>query len=223
MAASHRSRLATVGTPASLDDRTWQDLDLDAVFGALDRTESTLGQHALYHRLRTAPVADELDAFEALLTRFKSDTALRERAQTVLSRLTDPQGYDLWWLHRQDAIETRPWYVLFPVLSAATVLLLVLVPFAPGVLPLLIAALLINLITRYLTDNQMASIALAFRQLAPVIATAESLRGFDWDDVRALAGALQAETPRLRRLKTISRWISGNPLMLPMNGGQRPF
>ena len=41
------------------------DLNLDDVFAALDRTESTLGQHALYHRLRTAPVADHLEAFDA--------------------------------------------------------------------------------------------------------------------------------------------------------------
>src|SRR5688572_22831118 len=58
IAESHRSRLSTSGSRASLDARTWEDLDLDAVFAALDRTESTLGQHALYHRLRTVPVAD---------------------------------------------------------------------------------------------------------------------------------------------------------------------
>ena len=39
----------------SLDERTWVDLNLDDVFAAIDRTQSTLGQHALYHRLRTAP------------------------------------------------------------------------------------------------------------------------------------------------------------------------
>ena len=41
---------------------------MDDVFAAVDRTQSTLGQHALYHRLRTAPVADHLAAFEALVT-----------------------------------------------------------------------------------------------------------------------------------------------------------
>jgi hypothetical protein len=54
--ASHRSRLSASGSSASLDDRTWDDLILDDVFAALDRTESTLGQHALYHRLRTTPI-----------------------------------------------------------------------------------------------------------------------------------------------------------------------
>ena len=55
IAASHAERCTALGTRA-LDDRTWADLDLDDVFVALDRTTSTLGQHALYHRLRTAPV-----------------------------------------------------------------------------------------------------------------------------------------------------------------------
>lgn len=53
IAASHAARVA--GRPGrSLDDRTWTDLNLDDVFVAIDRCESTLGQHALYHRLRTA-------------------------------------------------------------------------------------------------------------------------------------------------------------------------
>jgi len=57
IAESHRSRLSNMRSGASLDRRTWGDLDLDAVFAILDRTEITLGQHALYHRLRTVPVA----------------------------------------------------------------------------------------------------------------------------------------------------------------------
>src|SRR3954462_5477397 len=59
MCASHMSRIAALGG-SSLDERTWADLNLDVVFAAVDRSQSTLGQHALYHRLRTAPVADHL-------------------------------------------------------------------------------------------------------------------------------------------------------------------
>ena len=43
MAASHRGRSAATSRARSLDDRTWSDLDLDAVFEAIDRTQSTLG------------------------------------------------------------------------------------------------------------------------------------------------------------------------------------
>jgi hypothetical protein len=220
---SHRSRLSNMGSGASLDSRTWDDLDLDDVFAALDRTESTLGQHALYHRLRTFPVADNLDVFEVLVSRLESDGPLRERAQTALSRLRDPHGYDLWWLARPDAIETRQWYVLFPILTAATILLLGLAPLSPQLTPALIGVLVINVGVRYFTDRRIGALAAAFRQIAPVVKTAESLRFFGGDDVRPLVGPIQADTPSLGRLKTIARWISGDPLMLPMGAGMLPI
>ena len=54
IADAHRSRAAGEDVEG-LDDRTWNDLHLDEVFVACDRTMSTLGQHALYHRLRGVP------------------------------------------------------------------------------------------------------------------------------------------------------------------------
>ena len=218
LAASHRSRLIP-GSAASLDDRTWDDLNLDAVFAALDRTESTLGQHALYHRLRTAPEAGHLEVFEVMVSRFETDARLRERAQTALSRLQDPHGYDLWWLARSDAIEIRTWYVLFPVITGATIGLLVLSAISPQFIPALIGIIALNVAVRYFTDGRIGALAAAFRQIAPVVRTAEALRFLESDDVRPLAGAIQADTPSLRRLKTISRWIGGNPLMLPFGAG----
>ncbi len=223
IAESHRSRLSNMGSGASLDSRTWEDLDLDDVFSVLDRTESTLGQHALYHRLRTFPVADNLDVFEVLVSRLESDGPLRERAQTALSRLRDPHGYDLWWLARPDAIETRPWYVVFPILTAATILLLGLALLLPQLTPAFISVLVINVGVRYFTDRRIGALAAAFRQIAPVVKTAESLRFFGGADVRPLIGSIQADTPSLGRLKTIARWISGDPLMLPMGAGMLPI
>ena len=219
IAASHRSRLSNIGGEGSLDARTWEDLDLDAVFAALDRTESTLGQHALYHRLRTAPVAPNLEAFEALVSRLEVDRKLRERAQTALARLKDPQGYDLWWLARQDAIETRPWYVGFPILAATTILLFILAPLFPQLTPALIGMLVANVAVRFLTMRRLGELAVAFRQIAPVVTTAESLRFLGGDDIRPLVGAIQADTHSLRGLKAIARWISGDPLMLPADAG----
>jgi hypothetical protein len=217
MAASHRSRASLPGARGSLDDRTWIDLDLDAVFAALDRTQSTLGQHALYHRLRTAPIGDNLDAFEGLVRRMSVDVPARERAQMALSRLQDPHGYDLWWLGRPEGIDTRRWYAVFPALGAITLTLLLLAPFEPAILPALIAMLAANVALRYATDRRIGAVASAFRQLAPVIATGESLRFLDGADIDPIVEPLRASVPRLRRLKTIARWVSGDPFMLSVS------
>ena len=179
IAASHAERCAALGTQA-LDARTWADLDLDDVFVALDRTTSTLGQHALYHRLRTAPVGDHLDEFETLVERMRGDDATaRERAQLALSRLQDPQGYDVWWLGAADALERQPWYSLFPVLTAVTVALAVAALFWTAAVVALVAMVAVNMAVRYATDERTIAIARSFRQLAPLIATAESLRFLD--------------------------------------------
>jgi hypothetical protein len=218
IAASHAERCAALGA-RTLDDRTWADLDLDDVFVALDRTTSTLGQHALYHRLRTAPVAPHLDEFETLIERLRRDAAARERAQLALSRLQDPHGYDVWWLGAADAFDRRPWYTLFPLLMAVTVSLAVAALFWPAAVVALVAMVVLNLAVRYATDERTIAIARGLRQLAPLIATAQSLRFLDDSPHASITGPLRSDVPSLARLKLISRWVNGNPFMLSFNTG----
>jgi hypothetical protein len=102
-------------------------------------------------------------------------------------------------------------------------LLLVLAVLWPQLTPALIGVPAINVGVRYFTDRRIGALAAAFRQVAPVVKTAESLPIFGGDDVRPLVRSIQADTPSLGRLKTIARWISGNPLMLPMGAGMLPI
>jgi hypothetical protein len=217
MSSSHAARIDVLKSSRSLDDRTWADLNLDDVFAALDRTHSTLGQHALYHRLRTAPVADHLEAFEALVRRMTSDSAARERAQLALARLQDPQGYDIWWLAGADAVERRAWYVVFPVLTTAAIVLAALALFWSAAVMPLVAVLLLNVAVHYTTDFKIVHIARGFRQCAPLIATAESLGFLAGDDIDPIVSPLRSDVPALSRLKLISRWVNGDPFLLALN------
>ena len=217
MAASHRARIAALTHSRSLDDRTWIDLNLDEVFAAIDRTSGTLGQHALYHRLRTAPVADHLPAFEALVSRFTVDGVARERAQMALSALQDPHGYDVWWLARPEAVARRQWYAIFPVLTATTIALAALAPVWPPAFMALLGVLLFNVAVRYASDEHVNAIAQSFRQCAPLIAACESLRFLEGDDIDPLVAPLRTEVASLARLKLISRCTNGDPLMLSVS------
>jgi hypothetical protein len=215
---SHRARVAATGS-ASLDDRTWEDLTLDAVFESVDRTESTLGQHALYHRLRSAPVADHLDAFDALVSRFSGDAGVRERAQIALGRLQDPQGYNLWWLAGPDALDAPAWYFIFPLLAVVTLATVVLGIWFHAV-PAIFLALAINVGVRIATDRRIGTQAAAFRQLAPLITTARALMFLTGDDIDPVVAPIRREAAHLRPLKTLSRWVSGNPFMLSFDAPQ---
>lgn len=213
----HRARTHAEGSTGFIDDRTWSDLNLDDVFAKCDRTASTLGQCGLYHRLRTAPAPRELAAFEALVERMSQDAQARERAQLALGRLQDPNGYDLWWLAEPDAIATKPGHVIFPVLAMAALLLLVAMPFRHSLIPAFIGVIIISIVVRFATDRRTLTVASAFRQLAPVIATGQALAFLHRPDTEAITAPLGADARRLGSLKTIARWVSGDPFMLSVS------
>jgi hypothetical protein len=217
MAASHAARIERSPGSRSLDPRTWADLDMDDVFHAIDRTVSTLGQHALYHRLRTAPAAEHLEAFEALVGRMTADPAARERAQVALARLADPHGYDIWWLTDTNALDRRPVDAAFPVLTILSLTLAALALVSSAAVLPLVVIVAVNVAVRYLTDRRVGALARGFRQCAPVIATAESLRCLAGPAVAPLVGPLANDVAVLGRMKLISRWTNGDPFMLSID------
>lgn len=213
-----RSRHAALGS-SSLDERTWGDLALDQVFAALDRTVSTLGREGLYARLRSAPVAPHAEAFEALITRFTNDARARERAERALARLQDPHGYDVWWLARPDAVQTQPWDALFPALTATTVLTGIVAVSWHIFLPLVIAVV-VSIAVGVLTASRINTLAMAIRQVAPIVATGQELGFLSDPDTAPIAGTVGSDAGRLARLKTIARWVSQDPFMVSFRPGE---
>ena len=214
---AHRSRASGPGESAVLDDRSWNDLLMDDVFVACDRTESTLGQHALYHRLRSAPAGRHLAAFDSLVTRMTDDAAARARAQLALARLRDPHGYDLWWIGQREVLEPRAWHLVFPGLALTVLGLFIALPIWPGLLPFLIAAIVGGITLRYTTDRRVIDVAAAFRQLAPIIATGQALAFLEGPAIDPIVAPLRQDTASLGRLKTIARWVSGDPFMFSVS------
>ena len=88
--------------------------DLDAIFAHLDRTSSGLGAQVLYHRLRSAPAAPHLPAFDALAERFQANAAVREQAQATLEMLQNAAVLDVWRLTEPGALTHEPWQRVRP-------------------------------------------------------------------------------------------------------------
>lgn len=179
------------------------------MFVALDRTESTIGRQLLYHRLRSAPIAADRDAFEALAARMASDTAVRERAQVALARLQDPWGYDLWWLAQPGSLERRRWHVLFPIITGSTVAALMLAAMWPRLLLAVPIVTVANLLLRIATAQRVGGVVVgSFRQVAPLVDAAATLAAIDDEAFRSITGPLRTDAPSLRRLRGYARWVS---------------
>jgi DNA mismatch repair ATPase MutS len=95
-------RLKTSEVSGRLDDKTWDDLDLDLVFQYIDRTSSRVGQQFLFHLLRTPQFKEEsLLSFEGDVRRFY-DANLRERLQIQLHRLNHKNALFLPYLFMEE-------------------------------------------------------------------------------------------------------------------------
>jgi MutS domain V len=205
----------TASTPAdSLDQRTWTDLDLDAVFAVLDRTESSIGQQRLYHRLRSLSSVTTLSAFEALVSRLSQDHTLRQHCQIALSALAGASGYQLWSLAQPGAIEVHPWHWVFPVVTAVVVgLALVSLAWSQLFLPLGVVCVACVVI-RVVHGRRVWRLVETFRFLGPLVATASTLRHIHDQSHESITEALEIDLPQLTRLRVLSGWLTRDSLTL---------
>jgi hypothetical protein len=209
IADSFRSRDQSA---AVLDDRTWNDLLMDEVFAHLDRTESSVGQQMLYCRLRSAPAPRALDAFDALVRDVTTDASRRERAQVTLSRLRSSAGYYVHRLARPDAIDRPRWHVVYPLWTAAALLIMASAFLQPKLLVVALFCYLINFFIRIINSRRAAGQIVWFRYVGPLLAAGARLSGFDRNETAAITGTLKSDLAALSRLGRIARWVSRDPL-----------
>jgi len=194
-----------------IDDRTWADLDLDAVIATIDRTHTGLGRQMLYRRLRSASAWSDTPHLEQLAQRLGRDHQLREEVGVQLSSAGRSLGRGLWVITRPDLIQAPWWYWFFPFLAGTMLASAVVSLFVPRALLVVGALAVINLVVRMATAWQIPGVLAPIRQMGPLIRTAERLvrvpgMGDDEGDLVA------REVKRLRPLRRIASWVSRDPV-----------
>jgi hypothetical protein len=211
IAAYHHACTPSESVERALEDRAWEDLNMNDVFAVLDRTESVVGQQRLYARLRATPHVEDLAAFEALVTQIGKDARVRERAQLVLGRLRAPTCADLWRLAQPGTLKTAPWQFLYPVVGVCMVGVIVLVPFWHPALIILVAGIVGNLLARASVARQLGLVTRALRHVSPLVAAAEVLSSLAGDATAPIIGTLRLDAARLSRLRRLANWAGRDP------------
>jgi hypothetical protein len=204
-------RFATAGSAPpdhAIDDRTWNDLDLDEVLQRIDRTRTTLGRQILYASLRGAGPPLQRRRVDELAGALFGDGALRAEVTSALDGLDPATGQNYWRITRQGALQRRSWYYIFPVLTLVTVSFAVLVFVKPAFILGLAVALLASAGVRAATSRDMMGYRSAFRQIAPILRAARRLDRFG-------AGADEesaSDSAALAMLERTAGWMSRDPL-----------
>lgn len=204
IASYWRCRSNVSPAPDSVDDITWNDLDMDAVFARLNGTESSVGEEILYAQLRDTGVSSEtletrgryVRAFEAhpqslLKTRAALHKLGRSRANGTSAYLFTPES-------------KRPSHGAAYVLLAVLPVIILLLGFVrPAFFFGLIAVFALNAGVYYLTQRKWQTEVWGVRRLAAVLRTAERLKDALPPEMSETADQLRALCAEMR---PVSRW-----------------
>lgn len=197
--------------PLGLDDRTWVDLHLDDVLATIDRTRTGLGRQQLHRRLRTGTSLGESPGLLALTDRFTESAPLRDAVGLRLEGCGRGLGRGFWIITREDAIRTRWWYAMYPVLSLSMIAAIVLTVLEPRFLLAIGALAAVNMAARMATAWQIPGILAPIRQLGPLLKGADSIVAVPEFPAEARPGIAEA-LDHLRRLRTIAAWVGRDPM-----------
>ena len=130
---------------SQVDDQTWHDLALDAVFDQLNYTQSSLGAEALYQKMRLLEFQpqDQLHDLEAF---FEEHPDLRLKVQVIFNQL----GKKNHNMARSIVAKPGKHYAGLPLyiaLACLPILCLFAIPFEPvGAITLLVISVVFNIV-----------------------------------------------------------------------------
>ena len=208
-----------------IDDITWNDLDMDRIYGQINQTVSSPGEDVLYDMIRR-PLFDqrEVDRREKLICFFAENKEKREEMQIMLSKvgktwhgsLTDT----ILALENAPAVKTG---IHFLMLGILLLNLFVLIPFYPVPGFLLLILLSTGNVIYYYAGNDRARVAAfldCFSSLLSMLDLAEKIEHVKWPEIQEQMEAVRQGKKALEGLKKRSFFLtskneaSGDPAQL---------
>lgn len=132
-----------------ISEKCKNDLDIDEIFKAIDRTTSKIGEQYLYFKLRTIGSVKNLLKFRDLTSLFENNKVLSVHCQFLLAKLKSNDSYYLEELINGEQIKKPKILWLVKLLSITALASVILVFFYPIFLILIVAILATNFVFHY--------------------------------------------------------------------------
>ena len=161
-----------------IDDRTWNDLDMNVLFAEMDRTFTVPGQQTLYRVLRTPLINDEgtLRKRNEVLDFFRDKQEPREEIQVILSRIDERFGEGLsTLLWTSSTVEPSPRMPLFRFLHIAALLSPITLVISRYGVVLVISIFLVNMVLHFNEQKRIRSHFDSVKALSRLIYAAKQI------------------------------------------------
>lgn len=159
-----------------ISDKTWNDLDFQEFFMFADRTTSAIGQQYLYHKLRTiSKNHSSIDEAEALIEKFQHDSEYRLNFQTELYKLKWKEAFYITSLFQDEHLKQPQWLFAARMLSATSLISMILLFFNPAMVFVLFAVIIVNLGIHYWNKRNLTPYIASIPQLLKLNSVAKEL------------------------------------------------
>jgi hypothetical protein len=206
--AAYDARVGPLSASDVLDERTWEDLHLDAVFRQVDHCVSQPGRQWLYHTLRRPSLtADSVDAFDARVRAMTRDPDSTARVVAALGTLGDRRAADLEAAFFS-ALPKRPtvWWI-FPLLTLASVMCVAGAFVWPGLLVVWLALCAVNMIAQAVYRPRVRDFVAAMRELPVFVDAAKALGQISIPELASETDTLRDGAARFSTIRLTTAWL----------------
>jgi DNA mismatch repair ATPase MutS len=187
----------------TVDDKTWDDLNFNSVYSLLDRNSSGVGQQYLYSLLhKYEKNEDELNRRQRLIQSLKENSTLRECIQLKLLNLNGVSSYFIAYLVLSKSLPQFKYYKIFYLLSVASLLSLLLIPYDGVFLIVSIGILLTNLIINKIFSSRIYEYFAGFSGLNNLLLSSISISEIKSNDPIEEIELLKSKKALLKSLKS---------------------
>ena len=211
-----------------LDDITWNDLNMDALFQRMNMTLSAAGEEYLYYLLRTPGTSEEqLTDLEEIVSYFADHEDERVKIQLLMRELGGTGNYSLYdYLEHLDTLEKRNNTRIILTDLLLLVSLIVCGSYMTQGLLLVCGLAIYQIITYFKTKKEIEPYVISFVYVQRLLRVCDKLVKQPVSVCRKEWEEIKAASAKLSKLKKSAYWIlsgsgkltgSGNPLEILMD------
>lgn len=196
----------------SIDDITWNDLDMDSIFMLLNNTFSSSGEEYLYKILRTPEFDEEvLKERDKLATYFQENEEETFKIQEVFARLGRTKSISLTeFIDRFIGLGKRSnlKHIIMDILLATSLVMLFIKPITGMVM--LIVMVFVNIGTYYKEKAEIESYFTCLKYLMDMINCGNALIKLDNEGISSYIDTVKSDLDKLKSISKGIFWISMN-------------
>lgn len=196
---------------ASIDDRTWADLDLNEVFAELDHTMGRPGQQYLRHMMRTPQDPAAMDKLNHSIAQLSADPKSADEIRRALSGVDDPRASFLVDLIFGELPDRPVLWWTFPILTLAAIGFMVGAFYEPRALFGLVAVSAINICLQLLYRPRVEALLPAIHEIPAFLKAARTLGALRMNVMTDTRELLATGFSELFVLRRATSWLRFEP------------